>query len=199
MAAFNKLIFRGHAFARLPLEGGQECPPRTSNACRTNSAGARRSSPAAACARTACATAQPAPSSYFADKEQCPDPPPPALSPDLHLERPPSSPPIASLPSPSAVAPNLPAAEASRCSPLPRPYHAANLPLPAPMLQTRIQRAPEASLFPTAPRSPARTSQSAAPQIQLRVPLFPRWTRPPPLPSCLLRPLIPLASNKPGY
>src|SRR5208282_264972 len=139
----------------------KELPTRDTNAYKTNSAAARRSAPAAAYARIACATVQSAKPSYSAGREQCPDPPPREHSPNLHPESPPSAPRKVFPPAPSADAPNLPAAEACQNVRSPPPSHAANLLLPAPALPSRIPPAPAVSPFPAARHSRVGTPKSA--------------------------------------
>src|SRR5208337_826158 len=169
------------------------------NACRTNSAVARRCAPAAAYARIVCAVAQPVPPSCSADREQYPDPLPPEPSPGLHLDSPPSAPRRVSPPARSAAAPSLPAEEASRCSRSCQPSRAANLLLPVPALPSRIPRAPAASLFPGAQRCPAGTPQSALLRIQALAEVFLPRSHRPPLLSYLPPPPARPASSRPGY
>src|SRR5208282_91622 len=178
----------------------KELSTRDTNAYKTNSAAARRSAPAAAYARIACATVQSAKPSYSAGREQCPDPPPREHSPDLHPESPPSAPRKVFPPAPSAAAPDLPAAETCRChcARWPRPSHATKLLLPAPALQSQTPRAPAASPFQAARHSPAKTPQFASLQIRGRAEPSLRRPHRPPLPSYLPPPPARSASSTPG-
>src|SRR5208337_25434 len=196
VCAFSCPTKAGGALPGWTAEGG--CP-YVLNACRTNSAAARRTVPAAAYERTACATARPAPRSCCAGKEQYPDPLPREPSPDLRPKSPPSARRRVSPPARSAAAPNLPAEEASRRSRLRQPSRAANPLLPLPTLQSRIPRAPAASLFPAARHCPARIPRSAPPRIQALVELFLPSPHRPPLLSSLPTPPARPASSRPGY
>src|ERR1700686_850700 len=182
-------------------EGGQECPPYTilASAYRTNSAAARRTSPAAAYAHTAYAIAQPGMPSYFAGREQYPDPLPREHSPGLHPELLPSTPRRAFPPARSVAAPDLPTAEASRCPRSIPPSHAAKLLLPVPLLQSRIPPARATSPFRACRRSPARTSQSELLQIQAPAELSLLQSHLRPLLSYLRLQLRRPASSTPGY
>src|ERR1700674_2714284 len=99
------------------------CP--YASAYRTNSGAARRIAPAGAYAHIVCAVAQLAQPSCFAGRGQYPDPLPREHLPDRHPESPPSIPRRAFPPARSVGAPNLPAAEVSRCVRLTPPSHAS--------------------------------------------------------------------------
>src|ERR1700678_1852618 len=172
--------------------------PYVFSACKTNSAAAPRSAPAAACGHTVCAVAQSAPPSYFAGRGRGPDPPLPELPPDRHPESPPSAPQITFPPAPSAAAPNLPAAATSRCLRSPTPFRGATLPVPAPALPSRTPCAPESSLVRASPHSHAGRPQSAPLQPPAPAQMFRCRSRRPPLPSYLPQPPARLANNTPG-
>src|SRR5437899_8001546 len=169
------------------------------SAYRTNSAAARRTARAAAYTHTAHAVAQPALPSYFADREQYPDPLPRERSPDLHPESRPSAPRTAFPRALSAVVPDHPTAEASRCARLTPPSHVTNPLLPVLTLQSRNPRARAASLFRASRHSPARTPQSGPLQIQARAEPSLRRSRLRPLPSYLQPQSRRPASSTPGY
>src|SRR5258708_11659534 len=137
-------------------------------ACRTKSVSAPVPAPGAAYARTACAVAQFAMLSCFADREQYPDPLPREHSPDLDPESLPSAPRRASPRAPSAAAPDLPTAEASRYARWTPPTHAARLPLLVPTILSPIPHARAPSLFRACRHSLARTPRSVPLQIQAR-------------------------------
>src|ERR1700674_1356541 len=175
---------------------GGGCP--YASAYRTNSGAARRIAPAGAYAHIVCAVAQPAQPSCFAGRGQYPDPLPREHLPDRHPESPPSIPRRAFPPARSVGAPNLPAAEVSRCVRLTPPSHASNPLLHVRALQSRIPRAPAASLFRACRRSPAKTLQVAPLQIRALAELFRRRLHLRLLPSYLPPQPAQPGSNTPG-
>src|ERR1700738_1125865 len=184
---------RGFAPPGQPRGG---CP--CASAYRTNSGAARRIAPAGAYAHIVCAVAQPAQPSCFAGRGQYPDPLPLEHLPDRHPESPPRIPRRPFPPARSGGAPNLPAAEVSRCVRLTPPSHASNPLLHVRALRSRIPRAPAASLFRACRRSPAKTLQVAPLQIRALAELFRRRSHLRLLPSYLPPQPAQPVSNTPG-